>query len=64
MKINFKNTVCFKGKMSDRVKKVLTSEDDYILKTYYEDIKNFRPLPRAEERNKVERKLILQKKNC
>ena len=50
MKIDFKNTVYFKGKMSDRVKKALTSEDDYILKAYYEDIKNFRPLPRAEER--------------
>ena len=45
-----KNNVSFHGAMSDKVRHALTDEDDFVLKQYYEDIKNIKPLSRKEEK--------------
>ena len=60
MKINFatnniyqsknKNNISFGGARSDKIKHALTDDDDFILKQYYNDIKDIKPLSRKEER--------------
>ena len=58
MKINFatnniyqsknKNNISFGGAKSDKIKHALTDDDDFILKQYYNDIKDIKPLSRID----------------
>ena len=46
---NSRKNVAFNGAMSERIRHALTDDNDFILKQYYDEIKNIKPVSRKEE---------------